>query len=114
MYLNLFLTAIGLVAAVHLICTASLLASDSPLSMVLEVSGGFAAAVGVVVTSVHADQARSLMFSGALALFLVLLSLERALRGRTTILRLDPSSWIIWGRRHADHEDRPGNLKNHT
>lgn len=99
MYINLFLTTTGLAAALHLICTATLLSTDSPLSVVLEVACGFAASVGVVITSIHGDQPRALMFSGALALCLILFSLEKALRGRTTIIRINPGPWSEHRRR---------------
>jgi hypothetical protein len=72
------------------------------------VAGGFAAAVGVIITSIHADRERALMFSGALALCLVLFSLEKALRGRTTILRINPGSWLKSNRRSSDTPDTGG------
>lgn len=86
--MNLFLIFLGLAAAVHLICTATLLPKNAPFSIVVEVSFGFASAVGVVVTAVHEDQVRALMFLAALAMFLIIFSIEKALRGKTFLVQV--------------------------
>jgi hypothetical protein len=84
--LNFFLIIVGLLACVHLICTAAFLTPRAPLTVIAEVTLGFASSVGVVITSVHDDADRALMFCGMLVLCLVLFSIEKILRG--TLFRL--------------------------
>lgn len=85
--LNNFLTLVGLLAAIHLICTATFLSPRAPLSVVSEVSVGFACSIGMIVTSYMNDELRLNMFAGGLVLCLVLFSLEKALRGKSVYAR---------------------------
>ncbi len=89
MILNIFLAIAGAMAAVHLICTAAFLPPRSPWSVILEVAGGFASSIGVIVTALHADRERALMFGAALVCFLVLFSVERTLRSKTCMIFYD-------------------------
>lgn len=89
MVIDLLLITSGLVAAVHLVCTAALLPQGSPWSVEVEIAGGFSSAIGVVITALHSDQPRSLMFGGALILFVVLFSIEKSIRNKTCIIVLE-------------------------
>lgn len=81
MYLNLFLTFVGMTAALHFICTAIILPSNSPLSITMEIASGFAASVGVVVASYHSDLWRALMFCSVILLTLLIFALDKSYRG---------------------------------
>jgi hypothetical protein len=94
MYLNLFLTFVGLIASVHLICTAARLSTRVPWTIVAEISTGFGAAVGLTVTAIHADHSRALMFMGALTCALVSFSVEKALRKESRIFASKPVPWM--------------------
>ena len=85
--LNNFLTLIGLLSAVHLICTATFLSPKAPFTVITEVAVGFACAIGVIVTSLQGDVDRLVLFTGVLALCLVLFSLETTLRNKSVYTR---------------------------
>lgn len=88
MLLNLLLILIGLVASVHMICTAAYLSPKAPLTLVVEVVCGAGAAVGATVASAHGDHYRALLFFGALSLCLVLFSFEKGIRGQSYLINI--------------------------
>lgn len=98
--MNIFLIFLGFAAATHLMCTAALLPTSAPMSIALEVSFGFATAVGVVVTAAHGDQERALMFLAALALLLLVFSIEKTLRGKTFLV------WVYSKPQREQHRRR--------
>ena len=85
--INQFLTFVGSLAAVHLICTATFLKPRAPVSVVTEVAVGFACAVGVVASSVAGDTSHLLLFCSGLLLCLVLFSVEKTLRKESLYVR---------------------------
>lgn len=85
--INQFLTFVGSLAAVHLICTATFLKPRAPVSVVTEVAVGFACAVGVVASSVAGDDSHLLLFCSGLLLCLVLFSVEKTLRKESLYVR---------------------------
>lgn len=87
--INLVITLIGILAAVHLICTATFLNPKAPVSVISEVSLGFACAIGVVVTSFVGDEGHLLLFCSGLILCLILFYLEKAIRHQSLYIR-DP------------------------
>ena len=101
--MNLFLIFLGFAAATHLICTAALLPTSAPMSIALEVSFGFASAVGVVVTAYHGDQVRALMFLAVLATLLVVFSIEKTLRGKTFLVQMYTTPAPEKHRRRNEH-----------
>lgn len=97
------LTLIGLLSAVHLICVANYLSPKAPLSISLEVAGGFASAVGVTVAAFYGDDVTSLKFCAALALCLVLFSMEKSWRGKMFLMRM----YVNQGRRNRPQRRAP-------
>ena len=63
--ITLFCLILGVVMAVHMICTANFLPSKAPISLGLVVAIGFAAAVGMVVTSITGDRDQLMIFECA-------------------------------------------------
>lgn len=88
MLLNLLLTLVGLVASVHLLCTAAYLSPKAPITIITEVVLGFGAAVGATVAAVHGDHQHALLFFGVLSLCLVLFSFEKSLRDQIYLTRI--------------------------
>lgn len=88
MLFNLFLVLIGLVASVHLMCTAATLSPKAPITLIIEVTAGFGAAVGATIASIHDDQQRALMFFGFVTLCLVLFSFEKSVRNKSYLIAI--------------------------
>lgn len=85
--INQFLTFVGSLAAVHLICTATFLKPRAPVSVVTEVAIGFACSVGVIASSLANDLSHLLLFCSGLLLCLVLFSVEKTLRRDSVYVR---------------------------
>ena len=106
MFLNLFLIFVGILSAVHFISTATALSPKAPVTMSAEVVVGFASSVGVVVTAIHNDSAKTLLFCGVLFLALLLLALEKSYRGAAVLAAISSDFGFIRGNQTVPNRPR--------
>lgn len=108
--IELTITALGLLAAVHAICTANCMPRQAPLSVAVEIVLMFGFSVGTVVSCYNGEPMKAWAFLIITLIFKMVSVIDMMLRGYPIVFSLAMCAVFRrtsdWERRHYPRVDR--------